>query len=89
MTIQSGQKRHTTHFYETSLGGDWIIFGYPWLQTFNPKINWEEGTVTTPRIKAWVQTQKTVIAMVERIPEEYARHNDVFDKEKAKCFPPK
>ena len=31
MTIQYGQKRHTTRFYETSLGGDRIIFGYPWL----------------------------------------------------------
>ncbi len=31
MTIQSGHQRHITCFYETSLGEDQIIFGYPWL----------------------------------------------------------
>jgi len=31
MTIQSRHQRHTTCFYETSLGEDRIIFGYPWL----------------------------------------------------------
>jgi len=31
MTIQSGRQRHTMCFYETSLGEDRIIFGYPWL----------------------------------------------------------
>jgi len=48
MTIQSGHKRHMIHFYETSLGGDQIIFRYPWLQTFNPEINWEKGMITAP-----------------------------------------
>ena len=89
MTIQSGWKRHTTHFYKTSLGGDRIIFGYPWLQTFNPKIDWEEGTIITPHIKAWVQPPSTTIAAAKEIPEEYTRHANIFNKQKAKHFPPK
>src|SRR6266478_5680875 len=89
MTIQSGQKRHTTHFYKTSLGGDRIIFGYPWLRTFNPKIDWEEGTIITPHIKAWVQPPSTTIAAAKEIPEEYTRHANIFNKQKAKHFPPK
>src|SRR6266478_537139 len=89
MTIQSGRKRHMVCFYETSLGGDRIIFGYPWLQTFNPEINWEKGTIAAPQIKAWVKTQNITIATAERILEEYTRHTNVFNEEKAKCFPPK
>jgi len=27
--------------------------------------------------------------MAKEVPKEYARHADVFDEEKAKCFPPK
>ncbi len=89
MTIQSGHKRHMIHFYETSLGGDQIIFRYPWLQTFNPEINWEKGMITAPWIKAWVQPKTIVIATAEEIPREYARHAKVFNEEKAKHFPPK
>ncbi len=89
MIIQSGRKRHMTRFYKTSLGGDQIIFGYPWLRTFNLEIDWEKGMVATPRIKAWIKTQSITIATAEEIPEEYARHIGIFDEEKAKHFPPK
>ncbi len=75
-------------FYETSLGEDRIIFGYPWLQTFNPQINWEKGKVTMPWPKAWVK-RSTTIATAKQIPEEYRRHSKVFDKKEANRFPPK
>jgi len=88
MTIQSGHQRHTTHFYKTSLGKDRIIFGYPWLRTFNPQIDWEKGKVTMPWPKAWVK-RSTTIATAEQIPEEYRRHSKVFDKKEADRFPPK
>jgi hypothetical protein len=32
-------------FYITSLGGDHTIFGFPWLQAFNPSINWDQKVV--------------------------------------------
>src|SRR6266446_3708984 len=51
MTIQSGHQRHVTCFYETSLGEDQIIFGYPWLRTFNPQIDWEKGKVSMPGLR--------------------------------------
>jgi len=71
MTIQSGHQRHVTRFYETSLGEDQIIFGYPWLCTFNPQIDWEKGKAIMPWPKAWVKTKETSIALAEQIPEEY------------------
>ncbi len=88
MTIQSGRQRHTTRFYETSLGEDRIIFGYPWLRTFNPQIDWEKGKVMMPWPKAWVKG-RTTIATTEQIPEEYRRHSKVFDEKEANRFPPK
>ncbi len=88
MTIQSGHQRHITRFYETSLGEDRIIFGYPWLRTFNPQVDWEKGEVIMPWPKAWVKTT-TTIATAEQIPEEYRRHAKVFDEKEADRFPPK
>jgi len=89
MTIQSRHQRHTTRFYETSLGEDQIIFGYPWLRTFNPQIDWEKGKVTMPWPKAWAKRRSTTIAAAEQILEEYRRHSKVFDKKEADRFPPK
>ena len=37
------EKRQVIQFYITNLGQDRIIFGYPWLAEFSPKINWKEG----------------------------------------------
>jgi len=71
MTIQSGHQRHTTCFYKTSLGEDQIIFGYPWLRTFNPQVNWEKGKVMMPWPKAWAWQKTTTIATAEQIPAEY------------------
>src|SRR6266436_6104200 len=88
MQEKENSDRDTTRFYETSLGEDQIIFGYPWLQTFNPQINWEKGKVTMPWPKAWVKTS-TTIATAEQIPEEYRQHSKVFDEREANRFPPK
>src|SRR6266403_1073289 len=71
MTIQSGHQRHVTRFYKTSLGEDRIIFGYPWLRTFNPEVNWEKGKVNMPWPKAWAKRKGTSIALAEQIPNEY------------------
>jgi len=65
MTIQSGHQRHVTQFYETSLGEDQIIFGYPWLRTFNPRVDWEKGKVTMPWPKAWAWQKTTTITVAE------------------------
>ncbi len=89
MTIQSGHQRHVVCFYETSLGEDQIIFGYPWLRTFNPQIDWEKGKATMPWLKAWAKTKKYSIALAEQIPGEYQRHYKVFDEKEANRFPPK
>ena len=42
--VQLGEKELML-FYLTNLGEDRTILGFPWLTTFNPKINWTEGTM--------------------------------------------
>ncbi len=88
MTIQSGHQRYLTCFYETSLGEDRIIFGYPWLRTFNPQVDWEKGKVNMPWPKAWAKRRETSIASAELIPKEYQRHSKVFNEKEADRFPP-
>ena len=37
--LHNGQEEEQ-RFFVTNLGKNDIILGYPWLKTFNPKINW-------------------------------------------------
>jgi len=45
LLVSRNRKQERTRFFVTNLGGDRFIFGYPWLATFNPDINWPEGRV--------------------------------------------
>jgi hypothetical protein len=49
--VTQGQKEEHLKFYVTNLERDWIILGYPWLETFNPEINWGEGRIKGPKIQ--------------------------------------
>jgi len=45
LLVSHDRKQEQTRFFVTGLGGDQFIFGYPWLATFNPNINWPEAQV--------------------------------------------
>src|SRR5712675_2272023 len=51
LLVSHGRKQERTRFFVTNLGGDRFIFGYPWLATFNPDINWPEAIVNGPRFR--------------------------------------
>src|SRR5712675_1740806 len=51
LLVSHGRKQERTRFFVTNLGGDRFIFGYPWLATFNPEINWPEAIVNGPRFR--------------------------------------
>ena len=36
---------HIQQFYITNLGEDRAIFGFPWMQTFEPEINRKKGKI--------------------------------------------
>src|SRR5712675_1699820 len=52
LLVSRDRKQERTRFFVTNLGGDRFIFGYPWLATFNPNINWPEGRVEGSRFRA-------------------------------------
>jgi hypothetical protein len=41
-----GERKFKERFYVTGLGKQRIILGFPWLQKYNPIINWKKGEVT-------------------------------------------
>jgi hypothetical protein len=45
LRVHKGDENHLQTFYITALGADRTILRYPWLRTFNPRINWEEGKI--------------------------------------------
>ena len=51
-------------FYITDLGEDWAIFGFPWLQTYRPKIDWANARLIGGLTRVKTMTQE---------PPEWAR----------------
>jgi hypothetical protein len=51
LCVQRGEQQLAQRFYVTNLGQDRIILGYPWLQEFNPEIDWEEGRLIGEGVK--------------------------------------
>jgi hypothetical protein len=54
LRVHKGDQNCLQTFYVTALGVDCAILRYPWLRTFNPRINWEEGRILGPEI--WIET---------------------------------
>jgi len=51
-------------FYITDLGGDRAIFGYPWLETYNPAIDWKN---------ARIEGGPTIVKTTQESPPEWAQ----------------
>ena len=51
-------------FYITDLGGDRAIFGYPWLETYNPSIDWKN---------ACIEGGPTIVKTTNKSPPEWAQ----------------
>ena len=45
LEILSNEKREVQRFFIMDLGTDKVIFGYPWLQTFKPTIDWDQAKI--------------------------------------------
>jgi RNase H-like domain found in reverse transcriptase/Reverse transcriptase (RNA-dependent DNA polymerase) len=46
LEFQLGDRNFAERFYVTGLGKQKIILGFPWLQKYNPTIDWKRGTLT-------------------------------------------
>jgi hypothetical protein len=48
LQVRQGNKDKVQTFFVTNLGEPQIIFGYPWLDHFQPQIDWQQGTIAGP-----------------------------------------
>ena len=45
LKVKLGGQERNMKFYLTSIGKECFILGYPFLETFNPRINWKTGSM--------------------------------------------
>ena len=59
LSVTRGKKTIPQMFYVTELGGDKLILGYPWLEQFDPWIQWSAwkiyGPETTIQLPEWTE----------------------------------
>jgi hypothetical protein len=77
LCVRRGEKQARQRFYITNLGDDRILLGYPWLEEFNPDIDWKAGAMKGPQIElevtslAWQNWQQgqAAIKIAQMEPE--------------------
>jgi hypothetical protein len=57
LRITCGDMDQLQTFYVTNLGKDRVILGYPWLEAFNPQLDWKNGTIASPNFSIYLKTQ--------------------------------
>jgi hypothetical protein len=45
LEVLTGDKAHLLKFYITNMGGDNLVFGYPWFIASKAQPNWAKGTL--------------------------------------------
>jgi hypothetical protein len=66
------------HFLITDLGTEDIIFGYPWLSTFKPKITWKTATIAMSALPIII---RTINPRIEHLNEVITRALTQEEKE--------
>jgi hypothetical protein len=56
LRVCKGQQQAHQCFFITSLGDDHVILGYPWLEEFNPEIDWSTRTMKGAQVQLELQT---------------------------------
>jgi hypothetical protein len=56
LKVKKGKQEELLHFYVANLTTDRFILGFPYLQEFNPPINWARGKVLSPHMSILTTT---------------------------------
>jgi len=51
LKVRLGEQEKNTKFYLTSIGKERFILGYPFLEAFNPSIDWKKGEIQDGKLK--------------------------------------
>ena len=70
LRVLHNAKEALQDFYITDLGKDRIILGYPFLEAFNPKINWTQGRLEGGRVTVQSAIYKHLDKVVKRFQEK-------------------
>ena len=70
--INYGNQQRQAKFFITNLGKEQAILGYPWLEEFNPEINWRDGKLLGPHIQL-----KTPAAVAKEQLNNHVRQMEV------------
>lgn len=72
----------------TTLSHYAIVLGLPWLQAYNPYIDWKNEIIEIPDQENELNGTSEEPGLKEAIPKEYHEFLDVFGEEEAKELPP-
>ena len=67
LEVTRGDTTEILEFFITNLGNDRAIFGFPWLQTFEPKVNWRQATISGETTVRTTNEEATNRARIRRI----------------------
>jgi hypothetical protein len=68
--LRMGDHETIQRFYIGGIGADRFILGFPWLQEFNPRINWTKRTCLGPPLIISMTTKTLGEQTAEQIIEE-------------------
>ena len=60
-----GKKKISTRFLATGLGKEKMILGLPWLKQYNPKIDWNTGTIDIDSIQVKTTFDSMLLRSIE------------------------
>ena len=70
--LKMGEQETIQHFYIGGIGMDRFILGFPWLQEFNPPINWTKKKVEGPHLTVSTTNRTLEQEAAERLKIEAA-----------------
>ena len=65
LKIQMGKKKISIRFLATELEKEKMILGLPWLKQYNPKINWNTGTINIDLIQVKTTFDRMLLRSTE------------------------
>jgi len=65
LKIQMGKKKISTRFLATGLEKEKMILGLPWLKQYNPKIDWNAGTIDIDLIQVKTTFDRMLLRSIE------------------------
>ena len=65
LKIQMEKKKISTRFLATGLEKEKMILGLPWLKQYNPKIDWNTGTVNIDSIQVKTTFDRMLLRSIE------------------------